>query len=130
MTSWRGIMLVGFMFETNVPEEAEMAEKCWEFQRQQRLGVNEAGLAHIVNTVSGQRVVVGAASNFQPSQRFTRADLAAAIGEDEQSVFSWIRQLGRPERKFGMKVFTHHDDGSYSIAENMHVAILRLAERE
>jgi hypothetical protein len=120
-------MLVSFIFDTTVPEEADIAERCWEFQRQQRLGVNEEGLAHILGTRSGKLVVLGAARRFQADQPFTRASLAEAIGHDEDSVFSWIRQLGRPEKKYGMRVFTHHDDGSYSLTQPMHEAILRLA---
>jgi hypothetical protein len=121
-------MLVGFYFDTRIPAEAEMAERCWEFQKQQRLTVNETGLAHILGTRSGQLVVAGAAQHFRPGQQFTRAELARAIGHDEESVASWIRQLGRPEKKFRMRVFVHHDDGSYSLTQNMHEAILRLVE--
>ena len=123
-------MLVSFIFDTAIPAEAEMAERCWDFQRQQRLGVNEDGLAHILGTRSGQLVVLGAARHFQPDQPFTRAALGEAIGHDEESVFSWIRQLGRPEKKYGMRVFTHHDDGSYSLTPPMHAAILRIAAGE
>lgn len=123
-------MLVSFIFDTAIPAEAEMAERCWDFQRQQRLGVNEDGLAHILGTRSGQLVVLGAARHFQPDQPFTRAALGEAIGHDEESVFSWIRQLGRPEKKYGMRVFTHHDDGSYSLTPPMHAAILRITAEE
>ena len=119
-------MQVGFFFDTSVPEEAEMANRCWEFQRQQQLGVNEDGVLHILGTRSGERVVLGAARNFAPDQHFSRSDLAAAIGEKEEVVFSWIRQLGRPEKKYGMRVFKHHDDGTYTLSEHMHEAILRL----
>jgi len=123
-------MLISFIFDTSIPAEAEMADRCWEFQRQQQRGVNEVGLAHILSTRSGQLVVLGGARHFQPDQRFTRADLAQAIGEEEDRVFSWIRQLGRPEKKYRMRVFVHHDDSSYSLTPHMHEAILRLAVAE
>jgi hypothetical protein len=71
--------------------------------------------------------VFGAATNFQPGQHFTRANLAQAIRQDEGSVFSWIRQLGRPEKKFGMRVFVRHEDGSYTLSPQMREAVLRLA---
>jgi hypothetical protein len=121
-------MYVSFSFDTTVAAEAEMAERCWEFQRQQRLGVNEAGLIHILETRSGQLVVRGAATHFRPDEHFTRADLSRAIGHPEDTVFSWVRQLGRPEKKYGMKVFVHHEDGSYSLTPQMHEAIVRLAD--
>lgn len=120
-------MLVAYLFDTNVPAEFEMAERCREFERQLRLGVNEEGLQHILRTKSGELVVLGAARHFRPGQQFTRADLAQAIGESEDSVFSWVRQLGRTERLYAMRVFTHHDDGTYTLSPQMHEAILRLA---
>ena len=121
-------MLVGFFFDPSKLDEAEMADRCWEFYRQQRLGVNEEGLAHILGTRSGELIVRGAAQNFEPEQHFSRAELAAAIGHPDDAVFSWIRQLGRPEKKFAMKVFQHHDDGTYSLSRQMHAAILRLSQ--
>jgi hypothetical protein len=110
----------------DVPAEAAMAETCMAFERQQRLGVNEAAIRHILRKRTGQLIVLGAAQHFKPDEAFTRADLAQAIGKDEASVFSWIRQLGRSEKKFRMRVFNRAKGGKYSLTPQMHEAILRL----
>jgi len=121
-------MMIGFFFDPSHPPEAEMAQRCWDFYLQQGQSVNKEGLTHILNTRSGELVVLGAARHFDPNQQFTRSDLALAIGEDDARVFSWIRQLGRPEKKFGMKVFDHHPGGSYSLSPAMHEAIITLSD--
>ena len=121
-------MLIGFFFDPGDPAEAEMLNRCMDFYQQQRQGVNEQGLKHILGTRSGELIVLGAARHFQPDQPFTRTELAEAIGETEGRVFSWIRQLGRPEKKFNMRIFTHHSDGSYSLSPQMHSAVVSLSQ--
>jgi hypothetical protein len=124
-------MQIGFFFNTEVPAEAEMIERNLEFERRQRTGVNEEGLRHILGTETGKRIVLGAAEHFRPRQIFSRAILAAAIGEPESSVFSWIRQLGRPEARYGMRVFEKHsvdDETHYSLSQPIFDAICRIRD--
>jgi hypothetical protein len=56
----------------------------------------------------------------------SRADLAQALGTEEVRMFSWIRQLGRPESRFGITVFQRHDEGAYLPSQAMHDAVTQL----
>jgi hypothetical protein len=118
-------LLVGVFLDPSVPAEREQIERIFQFYRQRTTGVNMEALAHILATVSGQNVVAGAARHFNPDQRFSRADLAQALGTDEASVFAWVRQLGRPESRYGISVFQRHD-GTYSLSEAMHAAVMQI----
>jgi len=124
-------MFVAFFFDDTNPSEREQIERNLQFYRQRTTGVNTEALTHILETVSGQKVVAGAVRNFEPEQHFNRADLARALDTDEPTVFAWIRQLGRPESRYGISVFRRHNDGTYSLSQAMHAALLQiLAERE
>jgi hypothetical protein len=124
-------MFVAFFFDDTNPSEREQIERNLQFYRQRTTGVNVEALEHILDTVSGQNVVAGAVRHFQPDQRFSRHDLADALGTDESRVFAWVRQLGRPESRYGVSVFRRHEDGNYSVSPAMHAAIAQLlADRQ
>lgn len=89
-------------------------------------GVDEIALAHILATTSGRKILSAAAQHFTSKQRFTRAELAEVLDTDEATIFAWIRQLGRPEKRFGFSTLQRHDDGSYSLSKQMRDAILRI----
>ncbi len=93
--------------------------------------MNIEALAHILETVSGQRLLTAAVRHFEPDQHFNRADLARVLNTDEPTVLAWIRQLGRPASRYGISVFTRHEHCAYSVSPAMHTAVTHLlAETE
>jgi len=129
------------------PENSFFQEQYAEFRRQQNIHgnrrrpsgeaetgeVNEtaltAALAHMIGTASGGKLLPAAAKNYRAGQRFTRADLAEVLGTSEATVWAWIRQLGRPEKRLRVTVFERHNDGSYSLTKPIRDAILKLLRR-
>jgi hypothetical protein len=128
-------MLVGFFYDPSKPNERDMIRANMAFYATETTGVNEPALTHILATTSGKNIVGAAAQHFAPGQRFNRADLARVLTTDDApvddaKVFAWIRQLGRPESRFGVSILQRHGDGTYSLAERMHAAILRILAGE
>jgi hypothetical protein len=124
-------MFVAFLFDDSIPSEREQIDRNLRFYRQRVTGVNVEALRHILATISGRKVVAAAALDFDPGERFDRADLARLLDTDEATVFAWVRQLGRPESRYGISVFQRHDDGSYSLSREMHAALNEiLAEQQ
>lgn len=124
-------MIVYFGFNLEVPAERREAERLWEMRAGRNGGIDERKVREICSTQAGQLVIVGAARHFAASQVFTRQSLADAIGHTESQVSAWVRQLGRPEKRLGVRVFEKHkqpDGGTaYSLSPTMHAAVLRVA---
>jgi hypothetical protein len=124
-------MMVSFTFDLNVPAERQEVERLWALQTQPSSGVDEEKVKQICATRAGQLVLVGAARHFAPGEIFTRHSLAEATGHRENQVFSWICQLGRPQKRLGIRVFDSHtqpDGGTaYSLSPEMHATVLRVA---
>ncbi len=84
---------------------------------------------HILATKSGQSLLSAAVTYYGPHEQFTVASLASKIGAKDSDVANWVRQIGRPEKKFGIKVIERHGDGSYTLTEEMHARIKRVLEQ-
>ena len=80
----------------------------------------------LLKTKSGRKVLGAAAKHFASGERFTRADLARVLNTDEATVWAWIRQLGRPEKRLAISVLDRHGDGSYSVSDPVRTAILKI----
>jgi hypothetical protein len=124
-------MMVYFGFDLEVPAERREAERLWELRASRTEGIDERKVREICSKRAGQLVIVGAARHFAANQVFTRQSLAAAIGHTEGQVSAWVRQLGRPEKRLGVRIFEKHNqpDGTtaYSLSPTMHAAVLRVA---
>jgi hypothetical protein len=118
-------MQVSVIFDLDVPEERDLLEHVLDARKVR--GVSREFVRHIVGTTSGQ-LAVKAAQNYQPNDEFTLEDLATLIGVEKATVDSWMRQLGRPEKRFGQRIFQGRWDSAagrnrYHLLPEVHAAI-------
>jgi hypothetical protein len=130
-------MRVSFDLDVDVPEErAFLDEFIQRIGRMDRRDMSECSefslkefVQHIVGTTSGKLAVVAAHSYGPgPNHEFTLNDLAMATGISKPTADSWMRQLGRPEKKFKRRVFEGRWDDSiganrYHLTPEIHAAI-------
>ena len=125
-------MKISFQFDTddeNDRNKMQSALKLWQLDSSDnQLAAEVAGVCAMK---SGEKLVKGAAENFEAETTFTQAELAAAIGEAAGDVAAWFRVLGRREKALGWKIFTRGTGPgnirTYSMSPEMRTAVLAVA---
>jgi hypothetical protein len=129
--------------DTDVPEQKAILERLADLSEKPLdsfTGMTKRNLfiRHILKTKVGRRLILPAAERYGPGENFTMSDLAELIDvgftqpeitkqRRVEIVFAWIRQLGRPEKKWDMKLFNVKKEEdkpvSYSFVPEMLEAI-------
>lgn len=82
----------------------------------------------ILSTETGKKLVEPAVEHFNAGQEFTTQDLATHLNEHLGTVQSWIRVLGRPEKRAGVKMFGQRN-GHYFIPASVHLGVKKFVAR-
>ncbi len=120
-------MKVSIEFDLGNLEERELLEHVLDSRNAR--GISRSFIRDLKRTKSG-KVAMEAAKVFNPDQEFTIEELANVMKASQDEVRSWLRHLGRTEKRYSSKVFKIRWDvgescNYYHLSPEMHTLLVQ-----
>jgi hypothetical protein len=120
---------VTYGFDSADLQDQMWIQRIYEYKRQRANGVPYELLRRVLKTRAGRAFVLPLAQTMTPGQAYTANELGTLLGRGwtARRVGSKLTVLGRPESRFGVRIFERPSEGQYAITPAMKEAILGLA---
>ena len=117
---------VFFGFDSSDPDDRKWIDRIIANKQGKATGVPVDLVRRINNTRVGKFFVDPLAKAMTPGKQYSAQQLAELLGTGwtPKKVASKFNVMGRPEKKFGVRIFQRPAPGTYAIAEQMKEAIL------
>ena len=120
-----------FGFDSTDPDDRKWITRITAHKQGKANGVPIDLVRRINQTGVGKSFVDPLVKTMVPGQQYTAQQLATILGTGwtPKRVASKLNVMGRPEKKFGVRIFQRPSPGTYGIAQAMKDAILDPANR-
>lgn len=118
------------LFDSTDPRDQRLLDIIIADRRQRTSGVAIPLVQRVKNSRVGQIFVVPLANAITPGQSYSAQDLATILNGNggttwtPKRVAAKLNVLGRPEKRFGSRIFTRTSPGQYTLTAAMKTAIL------
>jgi hypothetical protein len=115
-----------FGFDSSDLEDQRWIARIMAHRRSKATGVSIDLVKRVKRARVGEIFVVPLANAITPSQSYSAQDLANILGAGwtPKRVAAKLNVLGRPEKRFGSRIFTRPVPGAYTLSQAMKDAIL------
>lgn len=115
-----------FGFDSTDKDDARWISDILKYRRDKASGVPLNLIRRVKRSWVGRTFVSPLAQAMTPGQAYSAAQLAAMLGTSwtAKKVASKLNVLGRPEKRFGVRIFARPTPGNYSLTQAMRDAIL------
>lgn len=113
-------------FSLSDPQDVADVERIIARRKGQAQGVPTELISHVMETKAGRTFVKPVVQAMVAGQSYTAADLAVLLGEENwnaRRVASKMTVLGRPEKRFNIRIFERPTEGHYMVTAAMKAAI-------
>jgi hypothetical protein len=113
-------------FDSSDPDDARWIQRILTHKRGKAVGVPVDLVKRVKRSKVGRTFVTPLASAINPGQGYSAQDLANILGTGwtPKKVAAKLNVLGRPEKRFGVRIFARSAPGSYTLTPAMKDAIL------
>ena len=115
-----------FGFDSADPDDARWINRILAYRQGRASGVPVDLVKRVKKAKVGRIFVIPLAQAMTPGQQYTAAQLAGILGAGwtPKRVAAKLNVMGRPEKRFNVRIFQRPAPGTYALSQSMRDAIL------
>jgi hypothetical protein len=115
-----------FGFDSGDPDDLRWISRILAHKRGKATGVFVDLVKRVKRSKVGRTFVIPLANAINPGQAYSAQDLATLLGTGwtPKKVAAKLNVMGRPEKRYGTRIFKRPAPGSYTLTQPMKAAIL------